>query len=669
MKNIGIIKKSHLASILHSEKISERNETYLDELLDSLYYEIEIIEDSDILIDFDTLEIYDTNHIKNFKHDIESLKINKLNFEECLPENSINIETLCIHADYINTILEDPKSDKYDIAIELYNEYQLSKFSKNIIDRQANEIKIKQLQRKILPTNDTFLNRNFVEYIKVAKIRNLELGWLPLNNEDINTLNKIKSLDTLTLQYNYNYTFNNISNIKVNELTIYGNSLSEIPNFKKNTTIKFLNLDGNSISYIDFEKLPQSLNYLTIDNNLISEIDLSNINSKIESLSLNDNIITKLICNDVNNNLQHLSLRNNNLIINEAFYHLIDLMFPNLEYIDLRGNKFQDRFGIEFIDSNTNDNQLIIIKEYLNIIDTPYPIINNDIEFKQFTNYITLTWSHNNAPFLLIIKNLQYQLEDYLKEITNKIFHAYGVYFCILNKITINITYSENKLILSLSSDSEFILTDYYFKYLNLIYNEIEYRSDLKIIPTIDTSTKMRKSVNYLMKIYGLDQNFGISKKINIIKIESNCKPQLLVLNNKSIATHYIKIDEVAFIIITSKTASIYCLSDKKEIYNTTEIFKKNKQCFELILRTSDDKENFKKALTNPYLDKNQFLESFIYIDNDMKKKVNILINSNHFSIDESNILSKNSIIIHPQLIINELHKVTINDNILSFTS
>lgn len=669
MKNIGIIKKSHLASILNSNIISETNESYLGELLDTPYYEIDVAEDDTVLIDYDTLETYDVNHIYNISHNIDSLKINFLNFEEYLPKNDIHIESLCIHARYINTILEDPKHEFYNIALELYYEIHLVKFTKNINERIEKEAHIKQLQSKIFPKNYTYITDNFIDFLKKKQIKNLELGWLPLSDEDINNLNKIKSLECIILQYNHNSTNKNLSDLKVKELIIYGNILSELPDLGNNKKIKELDFSGNSLSNIDFNKIPQNLNSLNIDNNLITEIDISNINSKIEYLSLNDNLLTKFICKEINNSIQYLSLRNNNLVINEVFYHFIDIMFPNLAYVDLRENNFQDRFGIEYINSNSDDNQLLFIKEYLNIIDKNYPILDEEKDYKKFTNYVTLTWTHSKIPFLLILKNIQNRLEDYLREITNKIFHEYGVYFCISNKLAINITINKNSLILNISSDSEFLLTDYYFKYLNLIYNEIEYRSNIKIIPTIDTSKKINKSVNYLKKIYGMDYTFGSTKKIDIIKIDTNDTPKLLILNNKSIATHYESLDNVVAVVITSKTASIYCINEKNQIHNTIDIYKKNKKCFELILRTSDEKENLKLTLMNPYLDENQFIETFVYIDNDVKKKVNILINSKHFSFDETNIISKNPTSIHPQLIINELHKINIHNNTLSFTS
>ena len=669
MKNIGIIKKSHLASILNSNIISETNESYLHELLDTPYYEIDVAEDDTVLIDYDTLETYDVDHIYNISHNIDSLKINFLNFEKYLPKNDIHIESLCIHARYINTILEDPKHEFYNIALELYYEIHLVKFTKNINERIEKEAHIKQLQSKIFPKNYTYITDNFIDFLKKKQIKNLELGWLPLSDEDINNLNKIKSLECIILQYNHNSTIKNLSDLKVKELIIYGNILSELPDLGNNKKIKELDFSGNSLSNIDFNKIPQNLNSLNIDNNLITEIDISNINSKIEYLSLNDNLLTKFICKEINNSIQYLSLRNNNLVINEVFYHFIDIMFPNLAYVDLRENNFQDRFGIEYINSNSDDNQLLFIKEYLNIIDKNYPILDEEKDYKKFTNYVTLTWTHSKIPFLLILKNIQNRLEDYLREITNKIFHEYGVYFCISNKLAINITINKNSLILNISSDSEFLLTDYYFKYLNLIYNEIEYRSNIKIIPTIDTSKKINKSVNYLKKIYGMDYTFGSTKKIDIIKIDTNDTPKLLILNNKSIATHYESLDNVVAVVITSKTASIYCINEKNQIHNTIDIYKKNKKCFELILRTSDEKENLKLTLMNPYLDENQFIETFVYIDNDVKKKVNILINSKHFSFDETNIISKNPTSIHPQLIINELHKINIHNNTLSFTS
>lgn len=669
MKNIGIIKKSHLASILNSNIISETNESYLDELLDTPYYEIDVAEDDTVLIDYDTLETYDVDHIYNISHNIDSLKINFLNFEKYLPKNDIHIESLCIHARYINTILEDPKHKFYNIALELYYEIHLVKFTKNINERIEKEAHIKQLQSKIFPKNYTYITDNFIDFLKKKQIKNLELGWLPLSDEDINNLNKIKSLECIILQYNHNSTIKNLSDLKVKELIIYGNILSELPDLGNNKKIKELDFSGNSLSNIDFNKIPQNLNSLNIDNNLITEIDISNINSKIEYLSLNDNLLTKFICKEINNSIQYLSLRNNNLVINEVFYHFIDIMFPNLAYVDLRENNFQDRFGIEYINSNSDDNQLLFIKEYLNIIDKNYPILDEEKDYKKFTNYVTLTWTHSKIPFLLILKNIQNRLEDYLREITNKIFHEYGVYFCISNKLAINITINKNSLILNISSDSEFLLTDYYFKYLNLIYNEIEYRSNIKIIPTIDTSKKINKSVNYLKKIYGVDYTFGSTKKIDIIKIDTNDTPKLLILNNKSIATHYESLDNVVAVIITSKTASIYCINEKNQIHNTIDVYKKHKKCFELILRTSNEKENLKLTLMNPYLDENQFIETFVYIDNDVRKKVNILINSKHFSFDETNIISKNPTSVHPQLIINELHKITIHNNTLSFTS
>ncbi|AJH14528.1 leucine-rich repeat domain-containing protein [Myroides profundi] len=640
MKNL-IITPSELLNIeLNS---LDDNTDYLDHLLESKFFEYNYplgqisLYDSDktqVLLEHTTQEKIN-QYLKGKK--LESLKITSLYPDQNLPYDIDSIDLLILHGNSLNTCALDKKHQFYSLANQIKNVLPLSNFIENINERIELENNLFKLYDKVLDFKQDFISDDLIEFIRNKNIKQLEIGWFFLSENDYN---KIASLDLEVFCLQYSFTKQiKILPKQITDLVVLGNSIKSLNeiHYKK---LKLSNIDfsGNSISDLiklsDFNKI---LETLALANNLITQVDFTNTNKSLNLLDLSVNQITNegLIIPEPCNNITFLDLRYNKIKVNLDFLFKIDKYFPNLEYIDLTGNEFTNAFTKGVLGSMIDENQIQAIKDYLDLIEFNESLCFQDIE-KQINNYnrhcyLKLEWTILNSSTQLLIKELQFYLDNYLKQLSEdeRYFFAEGVYINLYHKnISIVLNSTKDTITLEIYSSDLAMTKDYFYKYLELMHFVVFDVTHQYLLPTLQTSNNISDLADFFKKVYRIDAKLKQKKTAGyLVELDNKTNRYTLLVNQtQDYNDTRVDIDRVMFAIVSSKSVIVYTLSDNNTISNYI-LDKKDKRLNSLTLRKADDKEKYKTTLLNPYLSHKPFQDIDAYVDGEIKKKFNLIIN------------------------------------------
>ncbi|WP_353101033.1 hypothetical protein [Myroides odoratus] len=682
MQNIVITSSELLQVELNNIDIES---DFIDNILESKFFEYNYISEQISLYDIDqsqiVLENTSINQINSILENtnLESLKINNLYPHHFLPWKINSVDTLTLHGNIINTCAADPKHKLNTLANKVKNILPYFAFIETTKERISLEKEVNDLYQEILRVKVDFITDEIIDFIIEKKVKHLQLGWFPLSGNDykkIETLN----IETLSILYSFN-THIKILPKSIKDLSILGNAVQSLDDIKfKKLKLSNLDLSNNSIQDdITLNSLYNKIENLSLNNNLITRIDFSKTSKYLELLDLSNNVITNdgLIVPVSCNHLNYLDLSNNKLKINLDFLFKIDRYFPNLEYIDLSGNIFLDAFGKTILAPMVQENQIGVIKDYLDLIefiqDISFEDLKNSIHRYNEKYYIKLVWDTRTSNSELLIKEIQFYLKNYLKFLTDKekFFFAEGIYINLYNKnVSILINSDNNSISLEIFSDNQSCINDYFYKYLELLHYIIFDITNQYILPVIQTTENLKQVHIYFKKVFRIDTELNKSAGY-LIKFDAQINNYTLLLSyDVDYKDSRSDIDKVMFIIITSKTTIVYILNQGNKVSNYTIVSSK-KKLNSLVIRTSEDKEKYKKALLNPYLGET-FKEIDAYLNGDVKKKFTLIINTNFFNLKQENqtdilYLNSHTYIADPNNSITEHSKVVINLNQLIF--
>lgn len=649
MKNLLVGASNFLGIELNAEIEGDRS--VFESLMEDRFLETNYIEAGKVLYDLDKQEVILENTstesinelLKN--KDLEIFKINDLYPEKHLPLDVNSVESLIIHGNFINTCADDPNHKLYKVTNKIKKELPIVFFIDDTKERLAHEAYFNKLYEEIINYKIDFISDEIIDFINEKNVKILEIGWIPLSQKDYEKIAKT-NIDLFSIIYTFNQKINILPK-SIKELSIRGNIIQtlggiEFSNLKLETLIFSINSIKDSIYLGQFYS---EIEFLCLDNNLITKVDFTNLSNVLESIDLSDNQITNdnFIIKEPCNHLSYLDLKNNKLTINLDFLYKIDRFFPNLEFIDLSGNIFTDHFGTITLSPMEGENQIEKIKNYLEQIE-----FNQNLYFEEIADGIErydekytakIRWNISNSSTALLIREIQFYLKDYFKllEEDAKCFFAEGVYMNLYNKkISMLINSNEDFLSIEFFSSNNLLVQEYFCKYLDLLYSIIYDVTHQYILPSVELSDNLKDLSLFFKKVYKIDTKLKQKKTASYL-IESKEKEvnsTLLVSEDPDYYDTRVAIDQIFFIIISSKSAIVYTLEEGNIISNYV-LVKNKKRLNSLVVRTADDKEKYKKALLNPYINNKLFKEINAYIDNDVKKRFTIIINQKYISQKE----------------------------------
>lgn len=559
--------------------------------------------------------------------------------------------------DYMPNLLSNTKQATA-LWDKLFYLFQTALFNQSLekrLDFEAEIRNIYQTELKALQLESPI--SNLLWEISMSNSTELSLGWVYLSDCDLKLFTDFKKLESLSLIYIFNDA---IANLPPNllSLKIYGStieSLSQI-NFA-GLNLKNLDLEGNTIKNLsEINELPNSIEELNFGNNHISYFELDTLPEKLEIISLGNNRIGNAFFEGANlktikKNITELYLSNNDFIVNSWLLNRILETFPNLEYLELSGNK-TDGVPEEFLTNDENDSCLDKIKFYLkpqiNSVPSYYEEIKNTINRYDNVHSIGLKWQHDSLPEKVIISDVQYQFKRYLGAMPKFIIFNDGIY-CDIEHDEVSVvirTDNETKksIVLKLYASNPSNFKSYYYAYFHKIFQLIQLNTHHSILPIGSFSDQCGIYQKFYWQIYQYDTMHKRNAILRINKEES----YLLVKSVKkgylnSIGEFYKNIKEVAFVVITNKNALIYTINSDLCIGNVERNIspnsKKNKrEPYNLSIRSSEEKTNYINAITNPYLGENRLCKGEIFANNEVSQKITIYYNPVYFSTSQDNI-------------------------------
>ena len=621
----------------------EDNEEFIDDIL-SVEKFVYPVKDKNSIYQFDVKNeklISDNCDLKSFKINASTETISYTGIPlEKAAKIAIPKKTKRISFEGGNLMaLEMAKTHEGDaIWKKVINLINLYKFNITTDERILLEEELRSIYNKEIPLyiTDTGLS-NFFEKIESSKITELTVGWVHFTEFDFKILSKLKQLQGLRLMYFYNDRIKWLP-INLSHLSIYGTTIQSLSEINLNLpNLVELDLSGNTLENLDsLSVLPENLDDLDLSRNLIRGFKISDLPENLEYLNLSNNLIEN-DCFDqgtVHKNLHYLLLSNNNLNISTSVLHRILEIFPNLEYLELLDNK-TDGVPFQFLGDIENKNCLARVQYLLEGIEFKHQegeiIISNE---KNLSQFIKVFWTDSSLPVNVILSDIQYSFAKHLKEIPSFVQFQNGFYCFIEHdncEIYLKINEELKEVVFQVQSDTAETVATYFHKYLHEINSLITLNSHKNILPSIEVS----KSCKFLKAFYCKAFKIDYRVKSDIVLKPSISNIELLI-NNRTIETpesseegkfartDYEDINNVVFILISGKSA--YPFVVKNNMLTNSSTINKNFYYY-LILRTSNDKENYIKGLTNRYLNDSGLAETELFIDNDLKKKVSCFIN------------------------------------------
>jgi len=547
---------------------------------------------------------------------------------------------------------------------KVINAINLYKFVESIDERVLIEEEVRGIYNKEIPLhiNDIGLSK-LLEKIDASNITELTFGWVYFSDFDFKLLSKLKDLQELNILYCYN---DNICDLPKNltNLQIYGctiQSMSEV-NLDLPRLIE-LDFSGNAINNLDsLSILSKNIEDIDLSRNLIKSFKINELPENLEYLNLSTNLIENDLFNQnsCHKQLKYLMLSSNKLVVSASVLHRVLEVFPNLEYLELLDNK-TDGVPHEFLGDVENKNCLELVQFFLEGIEFKHK--EGDIKIaneKKLNNFIEVCWKENTLPIVVILSDIQYAFSKHLKVIPS--FNQYqNGFYCFVEhdncEMFLQTDKELNQVVFRVQSENSATVALYFHKFLQELNNIITFNSHKNVLPLIKNSKSCEFLKDFYQKAFKID--FKI-KSNNILKpLENGIE---ILINNRSIdgdreegksaEVIYEKIKNISFILISGKSAYTFFVKEK---YVTNKL-KENSDYYSYItLRTSTEKLNYIKGITNKYLNSFGLVETDVFIDNDIKKKVSCFINENNVFVKNGNLS-----IIDPSLVLEEKHLVDI---------
>ena len=545
------------------------------------------------------------------------------------------------------------KTKKGDVVWKkVINHINHYKFVETIDERVLIEKELREIYNKEIPKyiSDFGLN-NLFQKVKDSNINDLTIGWTYFSDANLKGLSELEQLEELSILYCYNDNLKwlpkNLTSLKVFGTTVQ--LLSEI-NFSKSKLIT-LDLDGNAINRLDnLLELPSGLEDLILGKNLIKSFNIAELPENLEYLDLSNNLIDNDLFNQnvVHKNLKFLILKENKLLITSSILHLILETFPNLEHLELLDNK-TNGVPIEFLGDFEHKNCLEYVQIFLEEIDYQH---NDNVltvtTSKELVHYIEVSWKETLLPLKMILSDVQYFFSKHFIKIPSFKQYINGLScFIAHDNCEIFITFDkENKQIsFKVRSDTPETVALYFHKYLQEINNLIAYNSHVNVLPFINNSNSCNFLKDFCFKVFKLD---------NKVKTKAVLKKSIdtidLLINNRTIegdneegkfaGKHYENIENIAFVLVSGKSAYPFIINEKGIL--TNGLNKHKDYYYYLTLRTALEKENYIKGITSKYLNNSSLVEVEVFIDNNVKKKVSCFVNTHYFHADNK-ILSRSN--------------------------
>lgn len=541
---------------------------------------------------------------------------------------------------------------------KLYYLFQTGLFNQSLEKRLEFESEIRNLyQTELKSLQLESPITNLLSEIAISNIIELTLGWVYLSDSDLERFINFKKLESLSLIYIFN---DNIASLPPNllSLKIYGSTIESLSQINFNgLNLKNLDLEGNTFKNLSgiFE-LPNSIEELNLSNNHIKYFELEALPENLKSISLNNNLIDNAFLEGTNlksikPNITELFLSDNDFKVNSWLLNRILETFPNLEYLELSGNK-TDGVPEEFLTNNENDSCLDKIKFYLkpqiDSVERFYDEEKNKLNRYNKAHYIILKWKHDSLPEKVILSDIQYQFKRYLGAMPSfRIFND-GIY-CDIEQDEFSMVIrseekSEKSIVLEFYASNPVNFKSYYYAYFHKVAQLIQLNTHHNILPTGSFSNQCELYQKFYWQMYQYDTKH----KNNAILCINDGESYLLIKNVKKgyrniIGEFYKNMEEVAFIVITNKNALIYTINPDFSIENTERFDSPNSnnkkgEPYNLSLRSSEEKTNYINGITNPYLGINCMKEGNLFVNNEVGQKISVYYNPVFFFASQDNI-------------------------------
>lgn len=562
----------------------------------------------------------------------------------------------------------------------IMNYIRLYPFNENISERILMENEIRKLYAKLPSYIADFGLTTLFQKIEVSNITEFTIGWAYFSELDFKILSKLNQLESLSILYCYNDAIKYLpKNLK--DLQIFGTTIQKLSEINLNLpNLIDLNVSGNALNTLDtLHTLPSTLEGLDVSNNLIKYFDISDLPENLEYLELSNNLITNDFFNQkaVHKKVKYLLLNNNELIITASILHLILEIFPNLESLELLDN---EKKGIpsELFGDYEHPNCLKNVQHFLEGIDLlvghDYEEFLSVSELKKINNssnlndFIEIKWQENKFPVKIILEQIQYEFSKYFLKTPSFTKYVNGIYcFIEHDNCEFSLYFEEEtkEIIFKIQADTSAIVDLYFHKYFKEINMIISSNSHINILPSVSCSKSCDFLKDFCNKVFKID--YKIKSDIILKKETENIK---LLINNRSVESvndagkfagnKYQEIQNIAFILISGKSAYPFIIKDGI-VTNALKLAKNSEYYYYLTLRTALDKEVYIKSITNKYLTENTLVESSVFIDNNVKKKLSCFVNPNYFKVKD-NVLTINDLQF-PKLAENHLKKIKMDSN------
>lgn len=543
---------------------------------------------------------------------------------------------------------------------KIQNHLHLYKFITSIEERIAIEKELRLLYNNELPKHipDFGLSELF-DCIKQSNITKLEVRWTYISDQEFKMISNLNQLESLAIWYCYNDSIKWFPKA-LKSLKVYGTTIQRIPeSIFDLLQIYFLDLEGNNIQYLNnLHRLPSTIKYLDLGDNLISYFEIGHLPKSLESLFLTKNQIANGFFDQitVHKNLKILSLSFNNLIITGSILRAIMNSFPNLVYLELLGNR-TDGVPEEFLGDEENKNCILNVQYYLDEIDYKHNselLILTKSETKK--NYIEVIWSESLLPLKVILRDLQYVFSMHFGKMPSFKQYLNGL-SCTITfdncDIFIQLNEKQKNVVFKVQSVDPSIVAVYFHKYLHEINWFIDCNSHVDILPYLKSSSDCSFLKEFYAKVFKLD--YKVKGKPVVTRTENETR---ILINNRKIdhneyrpsnkaveegktpGIKYINKDFIAFILVSGKSAYPFILKNNK-LTNALDSTRDN--YYYITLRTAEEKDHYVKAITSSYLNRSQLVQTDVFIDNDIKRKVSCYVNPDYFKTKD-NILSTTGI-------------------------
>ncbi|MCG8801995.1 hypothetical protein [Tenacibaculum finnmarkense] len=570
----------------------------------------------------------------------------------------------------------------------IMNYIKLYPFNEGFSERILMENEIRNLYAKLPSHIADFGLTTLFQKIEASNITEFTIGWAYFSEFDFKMLSKLNQLESLSILYCYNDAIKYLpKNLK--DLQIFGTTIQKLSEINLNLpNLIDLNVSGNALNTLDtLHILPSTLEGLDVSNNLIKYFDISELPENLEYLELSNNLINNDLFNQKLKNeelthkkLKHLLLSNNELIITASILHLILEIFPNLESLELLDNQkkgipsellgdFENRNCLENVQHFLEDIQFLVNHDYEMFLSaSKLKEINNSNNSSDLNEFIEIKWQENKFPLRIILENIQYEFSKYFLKMPSFTKYVNGIYcFIAHDNCEFSLYFEEEtkEITFKIQADTSAIVDLYFHKYFKEINMIISSNSHINILPSVRCAKSCDFLKDFCNKVYKID--YKIKSDVILKKETENIK---ILINNRSIESvnddgkfagnKYQEIQNIAFILISGKSAYPFIIKNGV-VTNALKLAQNSEYYYSLTLKMAFDKEVYTKSITNKYLNGNALVESSIFIDNAIKKKLSCFVNPNYFKVKD-NVLTINDLQF-PKLAENHLKKLKMEGN------